>query len=81
MSLRAQARLDATTLPALVDQLNTLLGRLQSGGLLLNGVRLDTGATSAPTAAPGPNDPLIRAANIAGTWTYYHWTGASWTTF
>lgn len=79
--LRSQARVTATDLPTLVTQLNDLLSRLQSGGLVLGGVRLDTLATVAPTGAPLAGDPLLRAATIAGVITYYHWDGASWTTF
>lgn len=80
-AVRSQMRVSATTLPELVVQLNDLLSRLQGGGMALLGLRLDTLATAAPTAAPQPGDPLVRAATIAGTLTYYHWDGTSWTTF
>ena len=80
-TLRSQVRVDATTVAQLVVQLNDLLARLQSGTLGLKGLRLDASSTVAPTAAPAANEPWIRAATIAGTVTYYHWTGASWTTF
>ena len=81
MSARSQARVEAQTVAALVVQLNDLLARLQSGMLPLGGLRLDASSTVAPTATPTATEPWIRAATIAGTVTYYHWTGASWTTF
>ena len=78
---QSQLRIDAKDWPAAQVQLNAILAQLQAGALLLRGVKLDVSATTAPTGAPGPGDPNIRAANIAGTWTYYHWTGAAWVAF
>ena len=71
----------ATTLPDLLVQLNTAFARLQAASLILNGVKLDTSNTVAPTSAPGPGDPNVVARTIAGVVTYYHWTGAAWTAF
>lgn len=79
--MSGQVQFTATSLPDLLVQLNAFAARVQSASVILRGLKLDTSATVAPTAAPGPGDPNVRAATIAGVVTYYHWTGAAWTAF
>lgn len=68
----------ATTLPDLVVQLNTVFGQLQQGGVTLNGLKLDRTRTTAPTTAPGAQDPNLVLVDVAGVWTLYHWNGSAW---
>lgn len=79
--MSGQVQFTAQSHEALLVQLNNFAARLQAGSLILGGVKLDTSKTVAPTVAPGPGDPNIVARTIAGVITYYHWTGAAWTTF
>lgn len=67
MTQLGQVQISATTLPEVVVQLNTILGRLQQGAVICRGLKLDTTRTSAPTAAPGAGDPNLVVVNVAGT--------------
>lgn len=67
MSQLGQAQISATTLPEVVVQLNTILGRLQQGALVCRGLKLDTTRTTPPTAPPDAGDPNLVAVNVAGT--------------
>lgn len=78
MSVRSQARVQAPDLATLIDQVNTILSRLQSGGLLLNGLRLDATLTAAPSGAPGANDPNLRLVTVSGTVKLELWDGSAW---
>lgn len=81
MSALGQLRIDAPEWESGKVQLNALLSQLQSGAMILRGLKIDMSSTVAPTGAPGPGDPNIRGATIAGVLTYYHYNGAAWTTF
>lgn len=59
-------------------QLNAILAALQQGSVTLNGLKLDRTRTTAPTTAPGVQDPNLVLVNVAGVWTLYHWNGAAW---
>ncbi len=65
-------------LALVVDQMNAVLARLQSGGLLLGGLKLDATRTAAPTDPPGSGDPTCVSVNVGGTVKLYFWTGAAW---
>ena len=66
------------TLAEAVEQVNRILVKLQQGGLLMSGLRLDTQRDAAPTAAPGVGESNLRAARIAGVVKFYIWDGTSW---
>lgn len=66
------------TLAEAVEQANRILAKLQQGGLLMSGLRLDTQRDAAPTAAPGVGESNLRCARIAGVVKYYIWDGTSW---
>jgi hypothetical protein len=59
-------------------EVNRILALLQSGGLLLGGLRLDTQRVAVPTAAPEPGSPNLVLVDDAGTMTFYVWDGATW---
>ena len=81
MSAIGQLRIDAADWETGKVQLNAILGQLQTGAMILRGVKIDMSSTVAPATAPGPGDPNIRGATIAGVATFYHYNGAAWTTF
>lgn len=58
--------------------LNAILASFQQGGLTLNGLKLDRTRTTAPTVAPGIQDPNLVLVDVAGVWTVYHWDGTAW---
>jgi len=76
--LGSQVRVTADDWQAGREQLNAILSRLQSGALILGGMKLDLSRTSAPTDAPGPGDPNFVVVNVAGTYKFYLYDGSAW---
>ena len=76
--LLGQVRVTADDWAGGRDQLNAILSRLQSGALILGGLKLDLSRTSAPVGAPGAGDPSLVLVNVGGTWTFYLYDGTSW---
>lgn len=74
----SRTRFDATTLPALIVQLNAAFSTLLSGATQNQGLRLDK-RTAVPTAAPqdqgSPNLVLVTAAGVDSV---YFWNGSAW---
>lgn len=64
--------------PSLRRELNLILTKLQGGGVLLGGLKLDTQRTTAPTVAPEAGTPNVVVINVSGTLKMYVWDGSSW---
>lgn len=81
MTFRQSFRLTATTVEGLRDELNTFLDRLQTGGLVVYGLKLDNQTrTAAPANAPGTGEPNVVIVNVAGVFTLYIYDGTNWVT-
>jgi len=76
--LGSQVRVTADDWQAGREQINAILSRLQSGALILGGLKLDLSRTSAPADAPGAGDPNFVVVNVAGTFKFYLYDGTAW---
>lgn len=62
-----------------IRELNVFLDRLQTGGLVQYGLKLDAlTRTAAPANAPGTGEPNLVVVNVAGVQTLYIYNGAAW---